>query len=340
MTTLTKDSLTGIQTTAIVLMNLDSDTAAEVLRQFSEDEAQEIASEIVKMRKVDADIVEQALLDYHEMVVEGRVGSRGGRDFAEDLLTASFGAEKAAGLMGKVNSSMAGRSFEFLDAADAAQVAALLEGEMPVSIATVMVHLRPVHASNILSQLKASSRTDVAEAIAKMSAATPEAVSLLATSLKSRAAAVVSPRSSAEVAGGIQPLVDIINRAPVDTEKAVLDGLEARNPELAEEIRSRLLTFADIVRLEARDVQLVLRGIEIAVLAVAMKGSPEPVQEKIRSNLSERNRDLLGDELNTLGQVRASQVEEARAEVVRAIRSLEQEGQITVHRAEEDVFVD
>ncbi|MFE6967057.1 flagellar motor switch protein FliG [Agromyces sp. NPDC057679] len=337
--TLTKDALTGTQTTAIVLMNLEADTAADVLRQFTEEEAQEIAAEIVKMRKVDPDVVEQALLEYHEMVLEGRVGSRGGRDFAEDLLASSFGAEKAAGMMGKVNSSMAGRSFEFLDAADPAQVSTLLEGEMPQSIATVLVHLRPVHASSVMAHLKPVLRTSVAESIARMSSATPEAVALLSTSLKARAAAVVSPRSATEVVGGIQPLVDIINRASVDTEKAVLEGLEARDPELAEEVRSRLLTFEDIVRLEARDVQLVLRGIEIAVLAVAMKGSAEPVQEKIRTNLSERNRDLLEDEIATIGQVRTSQVEEARAEVVRAIRSLEQEGQITVHRAEEDVFV-
>ena len=169
-----------------------------------------------------------------------------------------------------------------------------------------------------------------------MGSATPEAVGIVADTLKQRAGAVVAPRESVEVVGGIQPLVDIINRSDVSTEKAVLDGLERRDPELAEEVRSRMLTFEDIVKLESRDIQQVLRGIDPTVLAVAMKGAAEPVVEIIRANVSERNRELLDDEIRALGPVRMSQVEEARAEVVRAIRELEAQGVITVHRAEED----
>jgi flagellar motor switch protein FliG len=120
----------------------------------------------------------------------------------------------------------------------------------------------------------------------------------------------------------------------------VLDGLEARDPELAEDIRSRMLTFEDIVKLESRDIQQVLRGIDSKILATAMKGAPVPVVETIRANVSERNRELLDDEVQSMGPVRVSQVEEARAEVVRSVRELEAQGVITVHRAEEDELVD
>jgi flagellar motor switch protein FliG len=137
----------------------------------------------------------------------------------------------------------------------------------------------------------------------------------------------------------VQPLVDIINRASVSTERALLEGLDARDPDLAEEVRSRMLTFADIVKLESRDVQLVLRGIAASVLAIAMKGSNDSVTEVIRANMSERNREILDYEIETAPPVRMSQVQEARAEVVRAIRDLVAEGAITVLRGDEDDYV-
>jgi flagellar motor switch protein FliG len=173
-----------------------------------------------------------------------------------------------------------------------------------------------------------------------MGSATPESVSVVADTLRLQAGAVVGPREAAEVVGGIQPLVEIINRADISTERALLEGLEERDPELAEEVRSRMLTFADVVKLEARDVQQVLRGIDSGVLAVAMKGSSEAVVEMIRANLSERNREILDDEITVLGPVRVSQVEEARAEIVRAIRDLEAQGSITVQRGDEEEYVD
>jgi flagellar motor switch protein FliG len=150
---------------------------------------------------------------------------------------------------------------------------------------------------------------------------------------------VVAPRGPVEVVGGVQPLVDIINRADVATERALLEALDQRDPELAEEVRSRMLTFADIVKLDARDVQQVLHGIDPTVLALAMKGSSDAVIETIRKNLSERNREFLDEEVKTMGPARVSQVEDARAEIVKAIRELEAKGAIRVQRGDEDEYV-
>jgi flagellar motor switch protein FliG len=137
----------------------------------------------------------------------------------------------------------------------------------------------------------------------------------------------------------VQAVVDIINRADVSTERAVLDGLDGLDPILAEEVRSRMLTFADLVKFDRKDVQQVLRGIDSSILAVAMKGSDEALVEVVRANISERNREILEDEIASLGPVRMTQVEEARAEVVRAIRTLEAEGIITLQRGEEEEYV-
>jgi flagellar motor switch protein FliG len=314
--------------------------AAAVLKEFSDAEAEDIASEIIKMRRVSTEDTDQAISEFYEMAMHGHVEARGGRSFAAGLLEASFGADKAAGLMNRVTSTMAGKSFEFLDEAEPAQILTLIDSEMPQTIALVLAHLRTAQASTVLAGLPDDIRIHVARCIATMTSATPETIAMVSQSLRSRAAGVVSPRSTAEVVGGIQPLVDIISRSDINTERAVLEGLDAQDPELAEEIRSRMLTFADIVKLEARDIQQVLRGVSNVALAIAMRGAPEVVTTKIRENLSERNRELLEDEIASMGPVRISQVEEARAEVVRAIRELEESGGITLHRGDEDAFVE
>ncbi|TFB94134.1 flagellar motor switch protein FliG [Cryobacterium sp. HLT2-28] len=334
-----KVPLTGTQKVAVVLMNMDRQRASEVMKQFTESEAADIAAEIVQLRRVDPEVTETTVLEFHDITTKGARNPRGGHAFAVGLLEASFGAEKAAGVMTKVASSMAGKAFEFLDTAEPLQVLTLLDGELPQTIALVLAHLRPEHASAVLAGLVGSLQAEVAQCIATMGTATPEAIKVVTDTLKGRVGAISSSRDTSAVVGGIQPLVDIINRADVATERALLEALDASDPVLAEEVRSRMLTFADIVKLESRDVQQVLRGIDAAVLAVAMKGSTEGVVETIRTNLSERNREILDDEVKAMAPVRVSQVEEARATIVRAIRDLAAQGSITVQRADEDDYV-
>jgi flagellar motor switch protein FliG len=333
-------ALTGAQKVAVVLMNMDQQRAAQVMKQFSDEEADEITAEILRLRRVDPGIAEQALNEFHDLATRGAVTTRGGRDIAVGLLEASFGAERATGVLNRVASNLAGKQFEFLDAVEPGQVQMLLAGELPQTSALVLAHLRADHASRILAGLDDRTRTEVAHAIATMGSPSPDAVRVVAETLKQRASAVVSSRAASDAVGGVQPLVDIINRADAATEKALLEALEQRDPQLAEEVRSRMLTFDDIVRLEARDVQQVLRGVDAAVLAVAMKGVTDAVAEVITSNLSERNREVLEDEIRILGPVRVSQVEDARAEIVRAIRDLEAAGAITVQRGDEDAYVE
>jgi flagellar motor switch protein FliG len=330
--------LTGNQKVAVVLMNMEQGRAAEVMKQFNDAEAEEIAAEIIRLRRVDRVVSERTIHEFHALATSGGRDFRGGKDFAAGLLEASFGSERAAGVMNRVASSMAGKAFEFLDTAEPAQLKTMLEGELPQTIALVLAHLRPEHASPVLAGLEATLRTDVAKCIGTMGIATPEAVRIVADTLKIRAGAVVTSKDDAAV-GGVQPLVEIINRSDIAAERAVLDGLDDLDPQLAEEVRSRMLTFSDLVKFDRKDVQLVLRGIDASVLAVAMKGTSDDVLETIRANISDRNREILEEEIAALGPVRLTQVEEARAEIVRAIRDLEAEGAITVQRGDEDEYV-
>lgn len=331
-------TLTGTQKVAVVLMNMEQARAAEVMQQFNDSEAEEIASEIIRLRRVDRDVSERTIVEFHELTMSGLMNGHGGRDFAAGLLEASFGTERATGVMNRVATSMAGKAFEFLDTAEPGQLKTLLDGELPQTIALVLAHLRPEHASPVLAGLDDELRNNVAMCIGTMGTATPEAVRVVAETLKIRAKAVVTARD-ATIVGGVQPLVDIINRADVSMERSLLDGLDELDPQLAEAVRSRMLTFADLVKFERKDVQLVLRGIDASVLALAMKGSTGAVIEVIRANISDRNREILEEEIDALGPVRLTQVEEARAEIVRAIRDLEAQGVITVQRGDEEEYV-
>jgi flagellar motor switch protein FliG len=240
--------------------------------------------------------------------------------------------------MNRLNVTLAGTSFEFLESMEPVQVLALIDSELPQTIALILAHLSPRKASAVMSGLPGPLRAEAALSIATMGSAAPEAVGIVADTLKVRGGAAISQQAS-EIVGGIQPLLDIINRADAGTERSVLDGLDVLDPDLATEIRARMLTFDDLVKLEKRDVQQILRGVEATVLAVAMKGASAAVVETISSNVSGRNLEILEAETKALGPVRASQVEEARAAIVRSIRELEAEGVITIQRADEDDYV-
>ncbi|WP_203135617.1 flagellar motor switch protein FliG [Microbacterium sp. JZ31] len=331
-------TLSGSQTAAVVIMNLDRSRAVEVMKHLTEGEAEEIAAEIIRMRRLDTATTARALRDFHR-IASGRIApGRGGRDVAAGLLEASFGAERAAGVLTRVSSTMAGTSLDFLNAADPAQLATLLDGELPQTIALVLAHLRTNNAAEVLAALPDPLRTDVAQSIATMGTATQEAIAVVAETLRTRTG-VFALRESSEAVGGVQPLVEIINRSDAAIEKALLASLEDRDTALAEDIRSRMVTFADIVKLEDRDAQRVLRGVDIRTLAMALKGVNQAIAEVIRKNVSERNREVLDDEIRIMGPVRMSQIEEARAEIVRTIRALASEGEITVHRTDEDEYV-
>ncbi|WP_411730589.1 flagellar motor switch protein FliG [Paeniglutamicibacter sp.] len=335
----TARKLTGTQKVAIMLMQLDQDDAAEVMRQFTEFEADEIAAELVRLRRVDSALVEETIQEIHDLATSGKPSARGGRDMAAGLLEASFGSEKANTVMNRLSSTMAGMTFEFLDGTEAAHIGSLLDGELPQTIALVLAHLRPEVASAVLAGFEGPLRTDSARALATMGTAVPEAVRVVAEELKKRTGSVITTLEPLETVGGIQPLVDILNRSDITIEKDLLSSLDERDPELAEEVRSRMLSFADLVKFDRRDVQRVLRGVDATTLAFALKGAAAEVEETIRANISDRTKEILDAEISSMGRVRVSQVEEARADVVQSIRALEASGEITIKRGDEEDYV-
>ncbi|GHS90066.1 flagellar motor switch protein FliG [Cellulomonas hominis] len=330
-------TLTGTQKAAMLLLQLGRERAALVMSKLDTAEIEELTAEILRLDRVDQALADEVLEEFYNVSVIGP-GVGGGLGYAQQLLEASIGADQAAGMIERLQTSMAGQPFEFLQHADARQVLSLLSGEHPQAVALVLAHLRPEHASAILAGLPGEMQSEVAHRIALMERASPDVVQVIAESLQRKASTVLAP-SELSAVGGVQPLVEIINRADPTTEKLILEGLQTRDEALAEEVRSRMFVFSDIVLLEDRAMQLVLRQVETGELSVALKGVGEEVRDKILRNLSERARENLVEEIELLGPVRLSQVEDARAGIVQTIRRLEESGQIVIRREGEDEYV-
>lgn len=327
--------MTGLEKAALVIMQMSPGQAAEVMRQFSEAEAEEIAAGIMRMRKVDAQQADAAITEFHAKTRSRHTDARGGRDAAVHLLEASFGEERAAGLIDRATSTVGGRSFEFLDLVEPTLLARVLDHEMPETIALVLAHLRPEAASVVLTRFDTPTRVDIAQALATMGAATQPVIEVVAETLKTRVRSALAPSTTTEVVGGVQPLVDIMQRADIATEHELLEELDRRDPGLAEDVRSRMLSFEDLVKLDARDVQQVIRGIDAAQLAIALKGADDAIVALIRENMSERNRELVDDEISLLGKLRKTQIMDARAQLVKAMRELEASGSLILAAADD-----
>lgn len=331
--------MSGAQKAAVLLLQLGQDRAARVLSQLTEAEVDELTAEIVRLDEVPALAADAIVREFHDGLVTGRpVVGQGGVEYAHRLLEASFGPERAAGVMDRLHSVLAGQPFDFLQHADPRQVRSLLTGEHPQTVALVVAHLRPERASAVLAGLAVDVRADVAHRIALMERAMPEVVAVVAENLARKATAVIGTNDLTPV-GGLQPLVAILNRSDPGTEKDILDGLGARDTALADEVRSLMFTFEDIVILDDRAIQLVMRQVEMSVLAIALKGAAPAVVDKARSNLSERASEMLEEEMQLSGRVRVSEVQEAQGAIIQVIRSLEEAGQIVIRREGDEDYV-
>lgn len=318
-------TLTGVQKVAVLMMDLGEETASQVMRHFTQDETEQVAAEIMRMRVAEPDVVDQVMAEMAQMVDSGRVAVRGGESLARALVSGAFGADMVSDVMGKAEGVLAGRAFEFMEAMDPAQIRALIGDETVQTIALVLSNLDHATTASVLAGMEHGVRNDVAIRIAKMSTPSAEAVQATAEVLKSRSSLVATAREQAEV-GGVPALVEIINRADSATEKALLAHLDETDPEMAAEVRELMFTFPDLIRLEIEHLRQVVRKVRVDVLAKALKGADPELEQKIRSCMTSRNQEDLDEALQANRSLRTTDQDEARSEVVRKVRELESEG--------------
>jgi len=328
--------MTGLRKAAVLLVQMGKEDATRLLAKMHESEVEELTAEIARLGAVEKGVADEVVSEF--VTLANTKSHSGGLDFARDVLEASLGEERAAEIVGKLSLSLTDMPFGFLNNAEPRQVLSFVQNEHPQTVALVLAHLHAGLASQILSGLAPELQADVAHRIAVMDRTSPDIIRQVEAALERKLSSVLQPAELSAV-GGVQPLVEIINRADRATERLIMEGLEGRSPELAEEVRRRMFMFEDIIMLEDKAVQQVMRQVEMSDLATALKGVAEEVRQKVVANLSERARENLIEEIDLLGAVRLRQVEESQAKVVKVIRALEESGQIEIQRGDEDEYV-
>ncbi len=332
------ENLTGLQKVAIVLAQLRQETSSMLLKAVGDEEAVLLATEIANLPPLDREVVGRVLEEFVGKVNTTRSISQGGVAQARRMLAAAIGEERAAQVMPHLQGNVAAGPLAFLSQADPGHVAPLLVDEHPQTVAVILAHMPPNDGSRLLDAMPSDFRAEVAVRIATMGPVSPEAISTAAQQLANKLRGLGAAGSS--VPGGVPALVELLNRADGSTEKQVLASLEERSPELAEAVRARMFTFEDVLAMEDRTLQLVLRGIKIPDLALAIKGaSDDPeVMDKIKRNLSDRGQAELMEEIEVMGPVRMSMVDAAQSNIVRAVRELEASGEIVIARQTDELL--
>jgi len=331
--------ISGLRRAAIFLVQLGRDKAARIMAMLPERMVEDLTGEIVRLKDVDALEARSVMTAAHDELAKQSASARGGLEMARQLLADSLGAERAGEIMERLGASLAEMPFEGIRRADARQLLTFLGDEHPQTIALVLAHLAPQQSALVLSGLPAGLQADVAFRIASMEPASPDVIRMVERELERRMTTVLERQETSSV-GGVAPLVAIINRADRSTERMILEGLETVNAALAENVRAQMFIFEDILTLDDKAIQLVLRNVEGGDLALALKGVSPPVKEKISRNLSTRAAENLAEEIELLGAVRLKQVEEAQAKIVQEIRALEQSGQIMIMRGNDEAMVE
>lgn len=331
------NELTGKQKAAILLITLGPDVSAQVFRHLKEEDIEKLTLEIANQRKISQEQKDKVLSEFHQMCLAKDYIASGGLDYAREILEKALGAEKAVSIINRLTSSLQIRPFDFARKTDPAQLLNFIQNEHPQTIALIMAYLQPDQSAAILSALPPDRQVDVAKRIATMDRTSPDVIKDVERILERKLSSLVTQDFTA--AGGVDSIVEVLNRVDRTTERTIIENLEVQHPELAEEIKKRMFVFEDIVLLDDRSLQLVLREIESKDLALALKASSSEVADKIYRNMSKRAAEMLREEIEYMGPVRIRDVEEAQQKVVNVIRRLEESGEIVVSRGKGDEII-
>jgi flagellar motor switch protein FliG len=323
-------SLKGIEKAAILLVAIGEERAGEIFRYLGDSEVEALSLEIAKSRKVPNETAREIIGEAVEIVLAEDYIAEGGVEYARSILERSLGANRAEEVIGRLAATIERRPFEFLRRTPPEQIYVFLRNESPQTIALVVANLHTTLAAQVLSLLEPTEQAEVARRVAKMAETRPEVVSQVETVMRQKLSNVIAQEYAA--AGGVKSLADILNHSDRTTERNVLDELAKTESELAEEVRLLLFTFEDIIKLDDRSIQMVLKEVDQKDLAIALRGVNEDVRARIFSNMSERGGELLKEEIDFQPPQRKRVIEEAQGRIVGVVRRLEEAGAVVISR--------
>jgi flagellar motor switch protein FliG len=332
--------LRGIQKAAILLVAVGEERAAQIFSHLGETEAEALSLEIANSRKVPTEMCRVVIGEAVESVLAEDYIAEGGVDYARTILERSLGGNRADEIIGRLAATIERRPFEFLRRTPPEQIEVFLRNESPQTIALVVANLHTTLAAQVLSALPPEEQPEVARRIATMGETRPEVVSQIEHVMRQKLSSVIA--QEVQSSGGVKSLADILNNSDRSTERNVLDELAKSDGELADEVRLLLFTFEDVVKLDDRSIQMVLKEVDQKDLAIALRGVSEEVRNRIFGNMSERGAELLKEEIDFQPPQRKRVVEEAQGRIVGVVRRLEEAGAIVISRggsSNEDAMV-
>lgn len=330
-------ALTGLQKAAILLIALGPEKSSSIFRHLKEEEIEDLTLEIANTRSITPQVKEDVINEFYEICLAQQYIAEGGIGYAKELLEKALGADKAIDVIGKLTASLQVKPFEFVRKTDALQLLNFIQDEHPQTIALILSYLSSQQASAIISALPPENQADVAKRIAVMDRTSPDVIKEVERVLESKLANLVNQDYT--VIGGVDRVVDILNSTDRSTEKHIMEILEIEDPELADEIRKKMFVFEDILLLDDRSIQRVLRDVDNNELALALKSANEEVQNAIFNNLSKRLAEMIKEDMEFMGPVRMKDVEEAQQKIVNIIRKLEDSGELVISRGGGDDIV-
>lgn len=318
---------------AILLMSLPDGQAAQLLAKLEPKQVEQVSIEIAKMSGVTGEEQESVIQDFASSNPTALSGRAGGLDVAKNLVQQALG-KGAGATLDNVRQSIEALPFGFLQKVDSQNLLTFIIDEHPQTIALILSHVPPSQAADIISGLPAERQLSVIRRVATMGQTSPEIIDEVEKGLEHRMASVMSQQF--ENAGGVSSVAEMLNVIDRATERSLLENLAQEDPDLVDEIRRLMFVFEDISKLTDRDIQSLLKNVESSQWAMALKGASEELKEKILNNMSKRASDLLIEEMDYLGPVRLSNVEQTQQQIVDIIRRLEDAGEITTHGDEEE----
>jgi len=329
--------LTNQQKAAILFITLGPEYSAMLFKHMNDEEIEKLTLEIANQKQISPEQKRAVISEFYQMAMAKSYLSSGGLEYAQSVLEKALGSEKASAIISRLTTSLQVRPFDFLHKTDPSQLLNFIQNEHPQTIALIMAYLDPDQAATILSSLPTERQAEVAKRIAIMDRTSPDVLREVERVLERKLSALVTQDFTD--AGGVKAIVEVLNRVDRATEKGIVDALEVDNPELTEEIKKLMFVFEDIVMIDDRSIQRILRDVDNKDLSLSLKATPKEVADKVFKNMSSRAADMLREEIEFMGPVKIRDVEEAQQRIVNVIRNLEDKGEIVVARGKGEEMI-
>jgi len=333
------DSLSGLKKSAILVLSLEQSVAGEILKHLEHTQIEDLSREIAGLGPVPQALRDEVVNEFYQLALARSYADEGGWEFAKALIAKSLPADQAKKIIDQVAQTIQSAPFSFLQKAESDNLLTFIQDEHPQTIALILAHLKPAKASEILVGLAAQKQVEVVKRIANMEQTNPEVIKEVERGLEHRLAAMIT--QTFEKAGGVDTVAEMLNLADRATEKSIMEGLESEDPDLVEQIRRLMFVFEDIMMVNDKGIQSMLKEVDNDDLALALKTASQELKDKIFKNMSERAAQLIKEDMEYMGPVRVSDVEAAQQKIVDVVRRLEESGEIIIagRGGEKDLIV-